>query len=134
MKWGYAKGSPTKGVKKLKTADAKALRFLTIEECRRFLDACPTDLYPVYFTFLHTGMRKAELENLEWRDIDFKRRKIVIRGKEFWQPKTGEREIPINQELLELLHNLKSENDLPVGIPNEEQTGRPARHAGVDGD
>ena len=44
-------------------------------------------------------------------DVDFKRRKIKIRRKEFWQPKTGEREIPINQALLELLTKLKEKND-----------------------
>ena len=30
------------------------------------------------FTFLNTGMRKAELENLEWDDVDSERRKISI--------------------------------------------------------
>ena len=75
------------------------------------LEASPPDLYPVYFTFLNTGMRKAELEYLEWADIDFDHRKIRIRRKEDWQPKTGEREIPINSQLLELLKDLKNMND-----------------------
>ncbi|NIS15703.1 MAG: tyrosine-type recombinase/integrase [Aliifodinibius sp.] len=52
-------------------------------------------------------MRKGELENLEWSDIDLKRRKISIRAKEFWHPKTGEREIPINDQLFELLSRLR---------------------------
>jgi len=114
IKWDYLKDNPTKGVKKLKVTDSKPLKFLSIEECQRLLNACPPDLYPIYFAFLNTGMRKAELENLEWDDIDFKRRKIKIRRKEFWQPKTGEREIPINQQLFDLLQNLKSENDKSV--------------------
>ena len=48
-------------------------RFLTEKECRKFLEACPPDLHPIYFTFLNTGMRQAELENLEWEDIDLRR-------------------------------------------------------------
>ena len=111
LKWGYLKENPTRGVKKIKVSDSKALKFLSEEECRRFLAACPAELHPVYFTFLNTGMRKAELENLEWDDVDFKRKKIKIRRKDFWQPKTGEREIPINQQLYELLSDLKRKND-----------------------
>ncbi len=110
IKWGYLKENPTKQVRKLKVNDAKPVRFLTREECQRLLDACPENLRPIYFTFLNSGMRKAELENLEWDDIDFKRRKIMIRRKPFWQPKTGEREIPINQPLYELLADLKKQN------------------------
>ena len=111
IKWGYLKENPARGVKRLKVNDSKPLRFLTIEECQRLLKACPPDLYPVYFMFLNTGMRKAELENLEWSDVDLKRRKIRIRRKETWQPKTGERDIPINQSLHDTLTDLKAKND-----------------------
>ena len=78
--------------------------------CKRFLEACSPELYSIYFTFLNTGMRKAELENLEWDDVDFERRKISIRRKESWQPKTGEREIPINDALHDLLQDLRKDN------------------------
>jgi len=111
IKWGYLRENPTTGIKKLKTTDSKTLRFLTIDECKKLLNNCPQDLYPIYFTFLNTGMRKAELENLEWDDIDFKRRKIRIHRKENWQPKTGERDIPIGEPLMEVLTQLKEEND-----------------------
>lgn len=111
IKWGYLRENPTKEVTKLKTQDSKPVRFLTEDECHRLLEACPPDLYPIYFTFLHTGMRKAELENLQWVDVDFKRNKIRIRGKEDWQPKTGEREIPMSDSVLELLKELKQAND-----------------------
>jgi integrase len=128
IKWGYLKENPVRSVKKLKVTDSKPLRFLTAEECRIFLDACPDDLYPIYFTFLNTGMRKAELENLEWSDIDLKRRAIRIRRKEFWQPKTGERDIPINKQLHDLLTKLKSENDKSIRsnfvFPDKQTSGR----------
>ncbi|MCK4573061.1 MAG: site-specific integrase [candidate division Zixibacteria bacterium] len=114
IKWGYLKDNPARGITKLKVNDSKSQRFLSKEECQRLLDACPEQLYPVYFTFLNTGMRKAELENLEWSDIDFKRRKIKIRRKEDWQPKTGEREIPISDSLLDLLQSLKDKNTRTV--------------------
>jgi len=111
IRWGYLKESPTKNVKKLKVNDSKALKFLSKKECKTLLDNCPDDLYPIYFTFLNTGMRKAELENLEWDDVDLSRKKIKIRRKPFWQPKTGEREIPINQNVHALLKKLRDQND-----------------------
>jgi len=110
IKWDYLKESPMKHVKPLKVDDKKSLRFLTAEECNRFLEACPKDLYPVYFTFIATGMRKAELEYLCWKDVDLTRRKIYIRRKPNWQPKTGEREIPISDDLFQILSDHKKRN------------------------
>jgi len=107
IKWDYLKDNPMKHVKSLKVDDKKPLRFLTEEECERFLEACPKELYPIYFTFMSTGMRKAELEHLRWDDIEFRNRKIYIRKKPDWQPKTGEREIPISDELLIVLEQHK---------------------------
>jgi len=111
IKWNLLENDPSKGVTRLKVNDAKPVRFLTVEECHKLLETSPPDLYPIYFTFLNTGLRKAELENLEWADVDFKRRKIKIRRKEFWQPKTGEREIPVSQQLYDLLKKLKEDNE-----------------------
>ncbi|MDD3732800.1 MAG: site-specific integrase [candidate division Zixibacteria bacterium] len=108
IRWGYLKDNPLKLVKPLKEDDKKPLRFLTIEESNKLLETVPPDLFPVYFTFLNTGMRKAELENLRWSDVDFKRRIILIRGKDDWKPKTGEREIPINDSLYTVLEDLKA--------------------------
>jgi site-specific recombinase XerD len=111
VKWGYLRENPVKGVVRLKANDSEPPRFLTKEECRRLLESSPPDLRAIFFTFLNTGMRKAELENLEWSDIDFKRRKIKIQRKDFWHPKTGEREIPMNQAGHDLLKELKQKND-----------------------
>ena len=43
----------------------------SFEECQKLLKACPEESYPIFFTYLNTGMRKADLENLEWADVDF---------------------------------------------------------------
>lgn len=148
IKWDYMKVNPCKGIKKLKVTDSKPLRFLTEKETKQLLAICPPDLYPIYFMFLNTGMRKAELENLEWSDIDFKRRKIKIQMKTFWLPKTGEREIPIGQQLVEILRGLKAENNRLIKsnfvFPDKESGGKIktklrrklillAKQAGIDG-
>jgi len=108
--WGYLKENPTRKVKRLKLTDSKQARFLSEKECQRLLAACPCDLYPIYFTFLNTGMRKSELEHLEWTDIDFRRRKIKIQRKDFWQPKSTPREIPMNDRMYELLKAHREDN------------------------
>lgn len=112
IKWGYATNSPVKGVSSLKEDDHKKPRFLSKDECRILLEKCGGELYPIFFTFLNTGMRKSELEYLEWPDIDFERRKIKIKIKDHWRPKTEEREIPINDALMAVLeqHKTKAHN------------------------
>lgn len=111
VKWDYLKANPASEVKRLKTTDSKLPRLLTKEECKRFLDHCPVELEPIFFTFLSTGMRRGELVTLTWDDVDFKRRKLLIRRKQDWNPKSGEREIPMNESVLTLFERLKKEND-----------------------
>ena len=56
-----------------------------------------------YLMLLYTGMRIGELVNLEWEDIDFEGRKILIRPKEYWKPKgMEERIVPIHHVLFQL--------------------------------
>lgn len=107
--WQYTKENPTDGVKMMKITNHLTPRFLTEEECKKLLEACDQWLYPIFYTFLNTGMRKSELLNLEWSDIDFNRRKIKIRVKDDWAPKTSEREIPINDGLLDILEKQKKD-------------------------
>lgn len=103
VKWGYLKENPMIGISKLRIPQKNAPRFLTEEECKKLLEVSDEWLRPIFYTFLSTGMRKSELENLGWEDIDFNRKKILIRIKDGWAPKTNEREIPINDGLLEVL-------------------------------
>lgn len=105
--WGYGKENPTDGIRMLKITNHITPRFLSEAEIKTLLESSDEWLYPIFYTFLNTGMRKSELLNLEWSDVDFGRKKITIRVKDNWQPKTSEREIPINNGLLELLQKHK---------------------------
>jgi len=106
VKWGHLDSNPSTGVKKLKVEDSKKRRFLTETECERLLVACDKETHPIFFTLLYTGMRKGELINLEWTDIDFTRDVIKIQRKAFWIPKAGEREIPMSRDVAETLQKL----------------------------
>jgi len=109
IKWGYCRDNPLDQIKLLKVPKKIHPRFLNADECEKLLNACDEWLYSIFYTFLQTGMRKSELENLTWNDVDFKRRKIKVLFKDDWSPKTSEREIPINDALLNLLQKHKSE-------------------------
>jgi site-specific recombinase XerD len=109
IKWGYATVNPLQNVDKLKMVQKKYPRFLSEEECDKLLSTCAPWLYPIFYTFLRTGMRKQELMNLEWADVDFERGKIKIRVKEGWVPKTSEREIPMSNGVSNVLKKHKEE-------------------------
>ncbi len=121
VQWGFVKENPTDGVSKLRVPKKVAPKFLTKEQCTALLDACDEWLHPIIFTFLNTGMRKSELENLHWSDVDFNRKKVKISVKDDWTPKTNEREIPINKDLYEvLLTQKKNANGSPFVFPAEK--------------
>jgi integrase len=109
VKWGYLRQNPARGVKALREIKGKTPRFLSKKEINILLKHAPPDFKPILQTFLYTGLRKAELVNLEWSDINFNRNVIQVRAKEHWQPKSNEREIPLHPELKKVLKKLKDE-------------------------
>ena len=78
--WGYLSRNPAKEVDKLRVKQKK-FRFLTIEEVHVFLNACPAYAKPIFLTAIHTGLRRSELFRLEWEDIDFERRYVMVSNK-----------------------------------------------------
>ncbi|MCK4418022.1 MAG: site-specific integrase [Candidatus Latescibacteria bacterium] len=85
----------------------KEPRYLTKEECRALLAQCPPHLYPIVLTALNTGMRKGELFNLMWEDVDFWKGIITVRNrKEFHTKNYENRTIPMNDLLWRTLREL----------------------------
>lgn len=71
------------------------------------LDNCSGYTYAIVATALLTGMRRSELFNLEWSDIDFRNRAITVNNKEDWHTKNYEpRTIPMNDFLYGILIKL----------------------------
>jgi integrase len=53
----------------------------TREQCGRFLDEVEHDrLFPLFHLVTHYGLRRQELVNLLWSDVDLATRRIHIRG------------------------------------------------------
>lgn len=95
-----------KGVKPLKE-DSNRLRFLSIEQCQILVDCCDEHLKPIVTVALHTGMRRGEILNLKWDQVDLTHSFILLD-----KTKSGHRrEIPINTTLEELFASLLKGNE-----------------------
>lgn len=106
--WELIEKNPVKNVKYLKVQGR--IRFLTKEEAKKLLDACDSILKPIVLAFLHTGMRRGELLNLTWEDINFERKEITIQPKEGWCPKGSKtRVIPLHPVLEAELKKIRQE-------------------------
>ncbi len=82
IRWGYLEKNPCDGIKAL-PENNRRLRFLNEEEVSKLLEACKEFdrgyLSDVVTLAIYTGMRRGEILNLEWKDIDFERDLICVR-------------------------------------------------------
>ena len=80
------------------------IRTLSREEEQKLLDASCEHLRSMIIIALNTGMRRGEILNLQWDQIDFKTKKIQVDKTKSGNPKT----VPINSSLLSELVRLKN--------------------------
>ena len=67
-------------------------------------------------TAIHTGLRRSELFRLEWEDINWERKCIIVKNKEDSHTKNYlNREIPMTPELCETLTKLKKSSNTKSG-------------------
>jgi len=101
VEWGYVRDNPVKRVRFFRE-ELKPIRILTASEKERMLSEAPEFLRPILLTALKTGMRKGEILNLRWSEVDLARQTISVRrtkGKRL-------RQIPIHPQLAELMKSL----------------------------
>lgn len=96
--------NPCQSVKQLREENFK-IRFLSIMEERALFDVLKADypyLVPIVICALQTGMRRAEIFNLQWSQVDLKNGFI-----ELLKTKSGKaRKIPISAKLDKVLKEL----------------------------
>ncbi len=96
------------------------VRWLTVEEEARVVNAASAWLREVLVFALHTGMRQGEILGLTWAGVDLFRRTVTV-----FKSKNGERRtIPLNQTVLELLkHKYGTRSgDTTLVFPSEART------------
>lgn len=74
-------------VKPFRQVDAAAVRYLTADECRRLVNACPPALRNLVRGALMTGARYSELCRLAVRDINLDARSAAIRESKGGKPR-----------------------------------------------
>jgi integrase len=105
----HIKRSPVLHLKNLKN-EKKKPDFYSIDELKKFFSQeMPLSYRQFFLGLLFSGMRFSEASNLTWEDIDFSKRLIYVRPKPGYQLKTfsSERAIPMNQDLLNLLKEIR---------------------------
>lgn len=130
--WGKAKENPMKKVK-LYRLDNQRLRYFERAEIEKILNSCLPDQPPVQETAfekatrskraqslerlravvilaLNTGMRKSEIQNLKWQDIDFQKNLICI-----LEQKNGDKSyLPLNESAKQSLMSVRRYVDSPL--------------------
>lgn len=81
QEWGWLEASPLRRVRRLREPQGR-VRYLDDAERQRLLDACAQSpncvLLPVVTLALATGARKQELLSLTWREVDFRRERLLL--------------------------------------------------------
>lgn len=118
IEWGKTENNPVRKVKLFKENN-KRLRYLEKEEIKKLLDSCSDHLKPIVTVALFTGMRRGEILNLKWHDIDFQRGIIYILDSK----NNEKREIPMNEVVKKTLVGVRKHPDSSYIFCNKD--GRP---------
>ncbi len=120
MEKGYILKSPAQNIKTYREPE-KAIRHLSDEEVKKLLAVAPDDLKKVITFALLTGLRYGELCHLEWSDIDFRHKQIIIQPKANWNPKNFKKRIvPMHQLVHEILLDLPRSKETAYIFPDDE--------------
>jgi integrase len=106
ISWSMTDENPVQRVKFLRQPEPRE-RILTKDEEMRLFEACTEHLRPIVLTALRTGMRKAEIANLQWSQVDLKNGELEV-----IKTKSGKKRIiPINEDLYQMLRLLREKKD-----------------------
>jgi len=98
VKRGYSKENPALGAEIAKEID-KPPGILTVDEAKRLLACCGADVLPYAAIGMFAGLRSAELEKLDWTEVDLASGFIEVKAH---KAKTGRR------RLVKIADNLKA--------------------------
>ena len=119
--WKLAKDNPFSKVKLFSEKDTQKERILTKEEEERLLAESPDYLRSILTVALNTGMRRGEILNLKWSQVDFERGIIRVE-----RTKSGKnRLIPINNDVHVVLMRTRDEAQVGKHVFPNPKTGQP---------
>lgn len=102
---GYAITNPTKGLPKRGREDKRAVPFLTTGDVDRIVAEARDPAFAAYLRVLaDTGLRLSEAVRLEWRDVDLRRKVLVVRTSKVHEP----RDIPLTKRARAAFESMRS--------------------------
>ncbi len=110
VRWGCIFYNPFARLQMCREAERKP-RFLNQFEAKQLIEKVKeTWLKEVIFMALSTGMRRSEIINLLWKNVDLDNRSITVESNIDYRTKFGKaRVVPINDVLLQMLINKHNE-------------------------
>ncbi len=119
--WGFVDEgamNPARGITRFK--EHKRERYITPQELPKLAIAIDNEsnLYARYaiWLFLLTGLRKSELLNSRWPDVDWDREELTIRDTKNGRP----HHLPLSSSAMTLLRQLPRQQDNPFIFPGRE--------------
>lgn len=107
VKWGVIDRNPITQVRPPKIV--KKFRFFSREEVSRLIKEAQEPLRTAIIILVNTGLRRAELFNLRWRDVDLKAGSLRVWPYDGFTPKGKRpRSIPLNEAAQKTIEKLKS--------------------------
>lgn len=88
-------------------SEAKRLEhYLTVEEIKKYLNACNPAYYHVARAAIECGMRRGEILNLKWKDVNFEDRLFYIK-----KSKSGKtRTVPVSESMIAQLRGMHAQS------------------------
>jgi integrase len=109
IKWDLIKENPIRDAN-ISGKTIKKVNFFSKDQIKILWENAPKDLQIAIHILVYTGIRLGELWALRWEDIDFVNSQIWVRAYKGFTPKgKRDRNIPLNNECLELLKELHSQ-------------------------
>jgi integrase len=107
--WNILEKTPCQGVKNIRVVETTR-PYLTKEDLQKLLEHTKgTQLHDIILFAAMTGMRRGEIVNLTWQDIDWQHQSIVVKSSLTYQTKGGKiRLIPMNSTVKALLEGMSN--------------------------
>jgi len=126
VEWGRIGSNPIGEIRQLDHDEpVKERRSLTVEEVEALFAVSLLHLKPVWRMFMVTGIRKAELVNMKFDDVDFDRCIVTVKAGTAKNHKT--REIPLDDEMLATIAELREQAKSREPVPGRTKPGRLSR-------
>jgi len=115
--WGKLTTAPAKV--RLFRENNQRVRYLERHEAERLIKAATEPLKSIIVIALNTGMRRGEILNLKWKDVDFHGKVITL-----WDTKNREkRYIPMNSTVWNVLFNIEKNPQSEYVFPGASPSG-----------